>query len=311
MNRRPHEPLDAEERALAARLPRPHGRGEPAPALDARILQAARDAVGVPPARKHARRRWIVPASVAATVTLALGVAWRMQDPAPAAQAVHDDAAFAAEVASPAASVAAEPAASTPAAPAMPPAAVASRPVPAPRVAEALPASAEPVASRMQAAAPEPARAGNTAPPPAPPAPPAPIAAFPADSMADLPAAAAPQAAGQAQRAMAPAAAKAATARERLDSITVTGTRIRNEAELAAEARMSAEADDDIPPATVDSPEVRDAWLRRIAELLKLGRNEEARESLGEFRRRYPDAVLPQELRALDPSALPGGKPVP
>ncbi len=62
----------------------------------------------------------------------------------------------------------------------------------------------------------------------------------------------------------------------------------------------------DIPPATADAPEVREAWLRRIGELQREGRIAEARASLAEFRRRYPDAVLPAELRALEtPAAKP------
>ena len=58
---------------------------------------------------------------------------------------------------------------------------------------------------------------------------------------------------------------------------------------------------EEVPPATADSPEVREAWLRRIGELLKQGKTEEATSSLDEFRRRYPDAVLPVELRQLEP----------
>ena len=57
---------------------------------------------------------------------------------------------------------------------------------------------------------------------------------------------------------------------------------------------------EDVPPATADSPEVRDAWLRRIGELLKQGKHDDAKASLAEFRRRYPDASLPPELRKLE-----------
>lgn len=53
----------------------------------------------------------------------------------------------------------------------------------------------------------------------------------------------------------------------------------------------------DVPPATVASPEVRDAWLARIRALLAGGHAEEARASLEEFQRRYPDFVLPEDLR--------------
>jgi TolA-binding protein len=58
---------------------------------------------------------------------------------------------------------------------------------------------------------------------------------------------------------------------------------------------------DDVPPATVASPQVRDAWLARIRELAADGNIEEARASLREFQHRYPDYPLPQDLRALLP----------
>ena len=59
-------------------------------------------------------------------------------------------------------------------------------------------------------------------------------------------------------------------------------------------------------PATADAPEVREAWLRRIGELQRQGKTAEARASLAEFRHRYPKAVLPAALHALEvPAAEP------
>jgi len=40
-----------------------------------------------------------------------------------------------------------------------------------------------------------------------------------------------------------------------------------------------------------------DKWLERIAELRRLGRDEEADKALAEFRQRYPDYRIPQETR--------------
>lgn len=57
----------------------------------------------------------------------------------------------------------------------------------------------------------------------------------------------------------------------------------------------------DVPPATVASPEVRDAWLARIRALVAAGQVDEARMSLHEFKRRYPAYVLPDDLHALAP----------
>lgn len=56
---------------------------------------------------------------------------------------------------------------------------------------------------------------------------------------------------------------------------------------------------DDRPPVSADSPEFRQAWLQRIRELLAKGEQSWARESLREFKRRYPDAELPEDLKPL------------
>ena len=86
MNRR-HHPLDPEERALARHLADAGGDG-PSPELDARILAAARAAQvgGAAPMPAHTgqrrpRRRWPMALGLAASVTLAIGVAWQMREP--------------------------------------------------------------------------------------------------------------------------------------------------------------------------------------------------------------------------------------
>ena len=66
-----------------------------------------------------------------------------------------------------------------------------------------------------------------------------------------------------------------------------------------AEAAVSDEPGTDVPPATMTSPEARDAWLARIRELLAAGKLDAARASLREFMHRYPDQALPDDLRAL------------
>ena len=70
---------------------------------------------------------------------------------------------------------------------------------------------------------------------------------------------------------------------------------------VTSEEFAKAVDEEDVPPATMDAPAVRDAWLRRIGELQQQDRVDEARASLAEFRRRYPDAVLTPELRKLEP----------
>jgi hypothetical protein len=62
-----HDKLDERYRAL--------GREEPPPELDARILDAARRAAQSRPGR----RRWMLPASIAAVIVLSVGVALEVQ----------------------------------------------------------------------------------------------------------------------------------------------------------------------------------------------------------------------------------------
>jgi hypothetical protein len=67
----------------------------------------------------------------------------------------------------------------------------------------------------------------------------------------------------------------------------------------AAADRAADEPGEDVPPATADSPAVRDAWLQRIRELVAAGERDAARTSLQEFVRRHPDQPLPDDLRQL------------
>ncbi len=56
---------------------------------------------------------------------------------------------------------------------------------------------------------------------------------------------------------------------------------------------------DDRPPVSADSPEFRQAWLQRIRTQIAKGNTDAARDGLQEFRRRYPDLELPEDLRKL------------
>lgn len=75
-----------------------------------------------------------------------------------------------------------------------------------------------------------------------------------------------------------------------LDRIEVTGSRID---------RFGDQPLDDQPPASADSPQVRQAWLQRVRQLIVQGKLDDARDSLREYQRRYPQAPLPDDLRAL------------
>ncbi len=298
MTRSPRQPLDAEERALAARLPRPHGRDESGAGIDARILAAAHAAAASPLPATPRRRRWIVPAGLAASLCLAVGLAWRVQlappDAAPAAAPPMGQAPTApvdTYPASPQTAITAPQVLPQPAPTVVP----APAPAPAPVPSRSLPAAD--TASMIDGMPPAPASA-----PPTGGIAPTPVTAFPA-----LPAPPPPVEPAVAPRALAtesvaaPAARTAPTPAPTPAPAPAMATKVRATptAVLAQDAASDA-PEADVPPATADAPEVREAWLRRIGQLQREGRTAEARASLAEFRRRYPDVVLPAELRALE-----------
>jgi len=279
------EPLTPEEQALARRLAQ-LGQREPSPALDARILAAARDA-GAPARRIHPRP-WPIAVGVAASLVLAVGIAWHLR-PLPLAEPPPPTA----DREAPVRYIAPPPELRT--APAAPPPALA-KPVPA---STPTPTPPSPSVALPRMAAPPP-MVEAPPPPESPEAPvvldaPAPAAAVAAASAAGLPPAPPPASlpAPSAQSEPAPAAMRKAAATD-----AETEDKAVN---AAAEAEQAAgdEPDTEVPPATADSPEVRQAWLQRIRELAAAGQAEAARASLKEFVRRHPDAPLPDDLRAL------------
>ena len=289
---RPAEPLSTEERALGERLARLGPHGEPSSALDARILAAAHAAATTPAQAQLPSRRWPVALGIAASLTLAVGIAWQLRpvqeaatyDEAASAGAVQSEAA-AAQQESAAAAVAADQSVEEPRKPALDASAMQA------------PASASRRESDQAPSTPRRAAEVERAhvPPPAPPAPPEPEVVFdePAPVDTAIPAPAAPPASAP-MRTPSPASAAKAISDE-----TRTRAAERNSAAgTAAQAREDAFAED-VPPATADSPEVREAWLQRIRELAQAGNADDARASLEEFVRRYPNHSLPDDLRAL------------
>ena len=281
MKRFPLQPLDAEERALLAALPRLHGRAQPGEGVDARILAAAREttpAVAV----ERAPRRWLAPLGVAASLVVAAGLVWQQLPPAAAPTAQQEIATGAPDVVIDATT----PQGGTAAAPEQ--RAVAPQPRPPAVVSAPVAATAEKQRDAARVA------------PPAPPAPPPASMESPAAAPALSPPpadAAAPRAASESTQS-APARESAPLEAIARSAVPTATTQPQPAARASHEVPV---ADDDVPPATVDAPGVRDAWLRRIAELVAEGRADEARESLAVFRERYPDAVLPPELQALEP----------
>lgn len=316
------EPLTPEERELAQRLSRLGPSAGPPSTVDARILAAAHDAVAAAHPRGAGRgtRRWPVALGVAASMALAVGIAWRLR-PLPEPPPVRlESAAASVETTAAAAPTAAAP--TTVIAPAPGPAADAdspalqkeqrSAPAAAPQdAAKAQPSreSAPPAPAEAEAVS-DAARAADVAAPPPPPAPPAP-----------QPLSAAAEAAS-ADAAATGAAAASEESKRLSDSIEVSGTVQRTQS-VAAPRAASVQApvapqrepqsfedieivgvDDsgDEPPAYANSPQVREAWLQRIRELIAEGHQQQARDSLDEFQRRYPDQALPDDLQRFQQS---------
>jgi hypothetical protein len=319
------EPLTREERELADRLARLGAAGEPSAALDSRILAAAHGAVAARP--RNRRPRWPLAFGAVATLALAIGIAWQLRpsqeqvqvySEAPAAARATRSSGPSATEELPVAAVVAPQVASAPA-----------LPDPASEAAEPPAEAQQPRATTRQAAeraksgaeeerdafpAPERSQAGGTPAPPPPPPPDAQDIVFEAAAPVDAPPTQAPAApptpapanavenaavadtAARVKRESAAEAKSAADEETALDQITVNGTRVERDA-----AGFEDQAIDDQPPATADSPAVQRAWLQQIRELVADGEIDAARESLAEFKRRYPHYALPDDLAEFAP----------
>ncbi|WP_159015262.1 hypothetical protein [Cognatiluteimonas profundi] len=275
--------LSPEERTLAEQLARVGPRAEPSPALDARVMAAARDASDRErePLRKH--RRWPLAVGLVASLVLAVGIAWRVRPLPPSGSPGTPEVAGPVSAKGPAQAPRefATPAPATgvaDTAPAVEAATEARSPKPAAAIREK---AAAPTASAPDIAldVPTPVEA-PTAPTPAPAPPPPPARPV-----------------SQAQPAPAPAANAA------MDAARVQSDAGSDESGMAAEATpepgSSDEPMDAMPPATADAPGVRDAWLLRIRTLIDSGDIAGGRRSLRAFAERYPEYPLPEDLRAL------------
>ena len=292
MTSRDPSPLTAEEQALAERLARLGPRAEPSPALDARVLAAAHAAAQEPAANRPPprRQRWPAMVGLAASLVLAVGLAWRLRpQPQPPTTRGEPVAAFR-MVVPPASEVAA-------------PAAAAPEPAPAPskpgRDAGVAAQAPAPETKSPPSPAPPAGRASNVEPPAssaeAIPETPVPAELPPPPPPPDMLRDAAPRA----RAAAAPAPPPAAPAPPIQDSGVEDTEDEAGKANASSDMRQGDEPTDEVPPATVDSPAVRDAWLERIHGLIDGGDIAGARASLREFQRRYPDYPLPEDLRAL------------
>lgn len=276
--------------------------------------------------RRRPRARMATGMGIAASVLLAAGLAWQLR-PLPEDDIAWSEAPMAAaamqETPAEAAATAerADMAAAAPPQPALPArdgaaesnkAGSAQAPAGSARKAGAPAPSAEPDetietdTSREATAIPR----AEQMPAPPPPAP-APVAvrdappAAPASSSAAFgraplpaPVAAEPQA-SQREAAMRAASAADGARAERRRSASQADSDHARRLPATADVAVFDQPYDDQPPASLDSPDVRRAWLARIAELMESEQYEAARASLAEFQRRYPDDVVPPELSPL------------
>lgn len=312
--------LTPEERALAQRLARLGAQGEPSSALDARILAAAHAATETPipaPMRRRSDRprkaaRWPTAFGFAASLALACGIAWQLRPVTPTGVSAKSEAVGEEPLAdyhppAPSMSVRAIPPRplNMPAPP--PPAEQPRQPARRAAIRDATPADVEQKPQAFDDAhfvdeavhgRPQEAAAAAAVAPPPPAAEAADIAATsaaPAPAPMAAPAPAAPPAAAKASANMQQRAADSAELRREAAAAAAASDAIR-----AAEPEYAEPDEEVVPPATADSPEVRDAWLLRIRELMGSGHLGAARESLEAFRARYPDHPLPDDLRPLE-----------
>lgn len=326
---KPEQPDDVTLSQAYQALPQP----EPSAALDAAILAAARAAVQ-PTAEVIAfprrRRNWTAPLGLAASLVIAVGVGWQLQQSGESqlSKTSEADLSLPAPASFPAAAApAAEgaPAVSTsPESDAQPaPKAQADRRAAAniapPTEAKAAPsaqAERKPASPAFSAMPAPPVVAPLTAPaaPPAPPPPPA-FVAPPAPAPAPAPLIQAPE---RAEQAAAAKPAAPATAGRAAESVTVTGSAIKRkdlpgtQAEPAAAPLERAKSSEEgrpqlrqklAPPAAADKTEQAETeterTLQEVRSLLAAGQDSAASTLLQRLHEQKPDYPIPPELRSL------------
>lgn len=313
------EPLTPEERELAAQLSRLGPHGEPSPALDSRVLAAAHAALAEPGTGVR-KPRWPVALGLAASVLLAVGVAWQLRplQEAPTASEAPSAAAAAPELDTlpePVQTQAADAAAPAPVQKSVSPPTESNPPPSAPPQRPSRQAALPPApraVARDQPAAPdafqrEPAPAERYSPPPPPPAPsaPAPVMAQKALGDAGRTAAQAEQAA-QAKRARDDATSSRqllleSEMRRRQESPTAAASAIAHDTvvEATGSARATLRRTDLQLPVAEDAKLAPEEWLDRIRLRRDLGDSGNASASLRLFVEAHPFQRVPEDLRPL------------
>jgi len=321
------EPLNAEERLLAERLARLDAGVQPSPALDARILAAARSAAAMPADAPQAttaaqrRARWPVAMGLAASALLAVGIAWQLRPLQESPQILGDKetpaAASSSVDAAPALPAMAEPIRDGTATESI---ATAPAPEAFPALAQQDAAATAPTATARKPApqsapaeSPRRERAEGYAPPP-PPAPPAPVSAPPVATPSS-PSAQAPDtvAVAAAQRRRAASETREQGAAQRADA----GPQLLlKEDRRAAGAARQLSAQDEVPeraagaaspiqrtdlqlPVPEDAKLSSDDWIERIRLRRDLGDRASAAASLRLYVQEHPFRKVPEDLQPL------------
>jgi len=246
-----------------SRLYRDAAQPEPSAALDDAILAAARQAAGAPPQRTHRANRWRVPFALAATVVLTVSLTVMMRDQQQLGEVVLP----------PPRSESSSPAVATGAS------------IPAAKATQ--PAAAEPVARPAWQPAPSP-----------------PVQSTPSDQPAPAPAAddrarsdnlVQPmlRAAPEAQGALSVDAAIAVRKEEKPPTAAAPAMpALMEKRGLTSSFRDKAAAE-----SVVGEQQSPERWIADIRELKRNGSAMEAGVMLSEFRKRFPDYTLPDDLK--------------
>lgn len=277
-----HEPLDPQERELAARLAEWRV-GSPPPAVEQAILAQARAAARAAGARPARRRAWLPGLAAAAVLVLAVGVVWRVLENPPEPVRMEKGVqpptpvpalAPAGESARPAEAGAGGPVqrkekdgwADQPAPRAFPSVPAATTP--------AVPAPASATPRQVAPAGPVPGRPPPSVPGEAPPPPPAPVPSpAPVEAQRPRPGAPPPPA---------------------MDTVVPPSPResVRETVPPAAERSMA-------PQSRAAAADPFDESVGQVRELLRQGRHGRALQALRELRELHPERPLPEDLRAL------------
>ena len=304
------DPLSSEERALAAMLARVAPHGVPSPEIDASILSASHDAVAGTAARSR-RPRWQVPMGVAASMVLAVGVAWQLR-PTPPEAAGFDAASVEARSSVEAPAAAPTPAQEVASAGPAVDAVADSTAAPPPRKSLAPPVARSPVVDARKAAPaatpPAPARARPAPSAPAAPAyapsppPPSAVAERSSNPSAGIQRIESARPAGTVAAAEADSRTETATAPTRRELRVSPGSeRVQENAPrppIANGATRARRTDLQVPVAADAQLQPGD-WLERVRTRYGLGDADVARRSLLLFVQDHPTEAVPDDLEPL------------